>query len=162
MKYKIELAKIEDITDIYKLIYDRCVWFEQKKFKGWGLNRYHNLINEKYFESHFITDKLYVIKENNKIVGSMLLKEDDKDFWEDDEASYYIHNLVTDINIKGIGKHLINFAIEKCKEDNKKFLRLDCYTESVFLNDYYKQVGFKYIKSGKIGNYEFNLLELEV
>lgn len=35
---KVELAKIEDLDAIHKLIYDRCLWFSKKGVKGWDIN----------------------------------------------------------------------------------------------------------------------------
>ena len=32
---KIELAKIEDLEAINKIIYARCLWFSKKGIKGW-------------------------------------------------------------------------------------------------------------------------------
>lgn len=159
MDYKIELAKIEDIDAIHKLIYDRCLWFSEKGVKGWNIDFYPIKFNQDYFKEQMNINKLFVVKDENKICGAMLLKEEDNDYWKDNLSSYYIHHLVTDINTKGIGKWLINFAIEQCKKDNKSRLRLDCYKTSFFLNDYYKKLGFKNVGDGIQGDYEFNLLE---
>ena len=92
----------------------------------------------------------------------MLLKEEDKNYWNNNDSSYYIHHLATTINLKGIGKTLINYAIEQCKINNKKYLRLDCYQESKFLNEYYKKMGFNKVGSGTDGNYNFNLWEIVI
>ena len=107
-------------------------------------------------------NKLFVVKDENKIWGVMLLKEEDSDYWKDDLSSYYIHHLATDINKKDIGKRLINFAIEQCKKDNKSRLRLDCYKTSFFLNDYYKKLEFKNVGDGIQNDYEFNLWEMVI
>ena len=124
MDYKIELARIEDLDAIHKLIYDRCLWFSKKGVKGWSVEYYPNKYNQEYFEKQMQINKLYVIKMYNNVCGVMRLKEVDSDYWEDNPSSYYIHHLATDINKKGIGKILINFAIEQCKKDNKSRLRL--------------------------------------
>ena len=104
-------------------------------------------------------NKLYVVRINNLVCGVMLLKDRDNEFWDDEKPAYYIHHLTTDINKKGIGKILIKYAIEQGINDNKKYLRLDCFKESLFLNEYYKSFGFVNVGEGKIGNYEYNLLE---
>lgn len=157
MNYQIELAKIEDLDMIHKLIYDRCLWFLEKGLKGWNPNYYPKKYNKDYFKEQMKKNKLIVAKLDNRVVGVMLLKDEDKDYWKDNKSSYYIHHLATDINAKGIGKILINYAIEQCKKDNKKSLRLDCYKTSNFLNVYYKKIGFNNVGNGKIGDYDFNL-----
>ena len=162
MHYKIDLAKIEDLNVIHKLIYDRCLWFSKKGVKGWSAEYYPNKYNQEYFEKQMQINKLYVIKIDNNVCGVMLLKEVDSDYWEDKPSAYYIHHLATDINKKGIGKLLINFAIEQCKKDNKSRLRLDCYKTSLFLNEYYKKLGFENVGNGIKEDYEFNLWEMKV
>lgn len=162
MNYKIEKAKIEDLDAISKLIYDRCFWFKQKGIKGWNIDFYPIKYNNKYFIEQMKINKLFVAKLNNKVCGVMLLKYEDKDYWNDENPSYYIHHLATDINLKGVGQKLINYAIEQCKMKNKKYLRLDCYQESKFLNEYYEKVGFKKVGSGTNNNYNFNLWEMKI
>lgn len=162
MNYKIELAALEDLNSIHKLIYDRCLWFSKKGVKGWNINFYPNKYNQAYFKEQMNINKLFVVKDKNKICGVMLLKEEDSDYWDENLSSYYIHHLATDINKKGIGKLLINFAIEQCKKDNKSYLRLDCYKTSLFLNNYYKKLGFSNVGNGIKEGYEFNLWELVV
>lgn len=159
---KIELAKMEDLKSIYKLIYDRCLWFSEKNIIGWEPDFYLQEYNLDYFKEQMKINKLFVAKTNNKICGVMLLKEEDKDYWNDNKSCYYIHHLATDINIKGIGKLLLNYAIEQCRKDNKEFLRLDGYQKSKFLNEYYKKTGFNKVGYGTICDYNYNLWEMKI
>lgn len=162
MAYKIELAKIEDLDTIHKLIYDRCLWFSEKGVKGWNVKSYPNKYDTNYFIEQMKINKLFVVKLDSKICGAMLLKDEDKSYWNNEDSSYYIHHLVTDIHLKGVGKELIEYAKEQCKISNKKYLRLDCYKESVFLNSYYQKNGFHHVGDGTIGNYNYNLWEMKI
>lgn len=129
---------------------------------GWNVESYPKKYNQDYFKEQMKINKLFVAKNHNKIRGVMLLKEEDINFWFDNKTSYYIHHLATDTNIKGVGKALLNYAIEECKKDNKEYLRLDCFRESIFLNGYYKEFGFNNFGSGMIGNYNYNLWEMKI
>ena len=162
MDYKIELAKIKDLDAIHKLIYDRCLWFSEKGLKGWNIEFYPKLYNQDYFKEQMKINKLFVLRTNDKICGVMLIKKEDKDYWKDNKSSYYIHHLATDINLKGIGKILINYAIEQCKRNNKEYLRLDCDKTSKFLNKYYKEIGFSNVGSGIFWDYNYNLWEMKI
>lgn len=162
MEYKIEKATMDEIDDIHQLIYDRCLWFLEKGVKGWNIEYYPNKYDNNYFIEQMKINKLLVAKLHNKVCGVMLLKEEDRDYWSNDDSSYYIHHLATDINQKGIGKKLIDYAKELCKINNKKYLRLDCYTESFFLNNYYQNLGFNKVGSGKKENYNYNLWEMKI
>lgn len=159
---KVELAKAKDIDFICNIIYDRCLWFSKNGLKGWNVKYYPKKYNKEYFKEQMNINKLFVAKENNKIYGVMLLKKEDKDYWSDDKSCYYIRHLATDINMSGVGKLLLNYAKSQCKKDNKEFLRLDCYKTSVFLNNYYKSLGFVNVGSGKLGDYSYNLWEMKI
>lgn len=162
MNYKIVIAQVEDLYFIHKLIIDRCLWFSEHKIKGWNIDDYPDTYNIDYFKKEMQTNKLYVLKIDNKICGAMLLKELDCKYWSDNASAYYIHHLTTSINQKGIGKVLINYAIECCKKAGKEFLRLDCYQDSAFLNEYYQKIGFIKVGNGIKGSYEFNLYEMKI
>lgn len=107
-------------------------------------------------------NKLFVAKFNNKICGVMLLKNEDEDYWNNNDSSYYLHHLATDVNLKGVGKALINYAIEQCRINNKKYLRLDCYQESKFHNKHYEKLSFYKVGNGTDKNYNFNLWEMKI
>ena len=162
MVYKVELSTLKDLNSIHKLIYDRCLWFSEKGVKGWNIDYYPNKYDNNNFIEQMKINKLFVAKFNNKVCGVMLLKDEDKYYWNNDDSSYYIHHLATDINLNGVGKKLISYAVEQCKINNKKCLRLDCYQESKFLNEYYKKMGFNNVGSGTDENYNFNLWEMKI
>lgn len=162
MDIKIESATFLDIDDICKIIYNRCVWFSDNELKGWQIDFYPNKYNKEYFIEQMKINKLFVAKSNNKVCGVMLLKNKDLDYWKDEENSYYVHHLATDTNFKGVGRKLIDYAKEECKLNNKKYLRLDCYKESIFLNNYYKNIGFNNVGSGSREDYNYNLWEMEI
>lgn len=162
MKQKIELANKADIEKIHKIIYDRCVWFEENNLLGWTLSWYPKHYDVEYFEKQMAENKLYVLKQYDVVCGAMLIKSKDLEFWKDDDKAYYIHHLVTDIKVKGAGKKLMEFAIYKAREDKKEFLRLDCFRDSKFLNSYYEKLGFKNVGHGTVGYYNYNLWEMRV
>lgn len=161
MNIKIEIAKENDIETIQDLIVKRCKWFDENNIKQWDMS-YAKRYDKDYFKNQINTNLMYVGKYDETIAGCMLLKNKDEDYWQDDEPSYYIHHLATDILYKGIGKSLINFAINKARNDNKKYLRLDCFKSNIKLNNHYKNLGFEEKGAGKIGEYTYNLWEFKI
>ena len=158
----IEPAKASELEAIHNLIYKRCVWFDNKGVKGWSASVYPNKYPVEYFKEQMSINKVFVAKVDGAIQGVMVLKHVDKNFWEDDEPAYYIHHLATDVESRGVGKQLIDFAIEQCKKDGKKYLRLDCYKDSMFLNSYYPKIGFKNAGYGTFKQYEYSRWELKI
>lgn len=107
-------------------------------------------------------NKFYVVKKGDEICGVMLLKSYDPTYWNNDDNAYYIHHFATSLNNKGLGELMLKFAIDISKKDSKKFLRLDCVSTNKVLNNYYKKHNFKFINSGKVGKYNFNLWEYKI
>lgn len=162
MNYKIELATVGDIEQIHKLIVDRCNWFIKNNIKQWEIDYYPNKYNNDYFEEQIKINKLYVARLNNKVVGAMLLKKTDSQYWENNDNAFYIHHLVTSDNCKGLGKILLDYAVDEAKKENKDYLRLDCWKANIKLNKYYEQNGFTYIGSGNNEAYYYNLWEMKI
>ncbi len=158
-EYKIRKANIKDIEGIIQIIENRCKWFKEKGINQWEY--YLEVYDKNYFKSQIMTNKLYVALKENLLVGLYLLKEEDS-YWNDNTSAFYLHHLVTDINCKGLGKILLDNAVEKCQKYHKKYLRLDCLKENEKLNEYYKEKGFKYVSSGEDEYYKYNLYELKI
>lgn len=158
----IVLAQKEDLKAAHQLLVIRCQWFIENHIHGWNINTYPVQYNEQYLEEQMQSNKVYVAKEEGKIIGIMLLKSEDKEYWTDDVKAYYLHHFATDPHYQGIGKKMIEFAKEIAKQDGKNYLRLDCFESNAKLNGYYANLGFKSKGVGKIGNYEYRLWEVSL
>lgn len=155
-------ANIEDLDSIHDILIERCKWFIQNNINQWSLNWYPNKYNNEYFMEQMKNNYLYVVKDKKKVIGVMLLKNTDEDYWKNDLKAYYIHHFATKVGYRGIGKIMINFAINKAISDKKECLRLDCIKNNLKLNKYYSEIGFKKIDSNKKGVYEYNLWEMKI
>lgn len=145
--YKIDVAKEDDLEEFHNIITSRCKWLEEKGVNQWRPTSYPIRYNINYFREHI--NNLYIIKDDKEVLGGFLLKESDEKYWSDsdDVSAYYIHHLATKIGVKGLGRLLILFAVNKAKQDKREYLRLDCSSRNKRLNQYYEQLGFIY--SGK-------------
>lgn len=91
---EIQLAKKEEISDILNIIEERCNWLKEKGINQWA-NNYLGRYNEDYFKEVLVKHKLFVVKEQKEIIGTFLLKEEDKMFWNNEDSAFYIHHLAT-------------------------------------------------------------------
>ena len=100
------------------------------------------------------------LKEKERIAGAVVLLSAD-DRWPDGQSAsaFYLHNLVTDPYVKGVGRELLREAEALALRQQKRFLRLDCSIYSVFLNHYSESAGFHLAGRCKEGPYEGNLRE---
>ena len=123
---EIVLAKLEDLNQI-KAMYTKII-----------KNMYDNDIkiwNEYYpndvFEFDIEQGNLYLLKENENILGAFVMyehKNPEEDVeWADSKAKSYLLNRVG-VNVEylrqGIGKKLINEACALAKDKGAKYLRL--------------------------------------
>lgn len=156
----IRLAQKENISDIMDIIKERCEWLKKNNIDQWA-NNYLGKYNEDYFNEVMQLHKLYIVEQENKVIGVFLLKEEDKDYWNNDDKAYYIHHLATRVGYTGIGSKIIKFIEQLAKENSKKYIRLDCKKSNDELNQYYQKQGFIYKGCGETP-YSHNLWEKEI
>lgn len=54
-------------------------------------------------------NKLYVVKQNDEVVGEFLLKTEDENYWNNNKKAYYIHHFVTKHCYPNLGTEILNF-----------------------------------------------------
>lgn len=162
---KIEKAKEADMESILGLIKERCEWLLKKKIDQWNPSFYLKKYDENYFLEQLQNgNELYVAKINQNVVGVMLIKFNDENYWKNDNKAIYIHHLASKLDVSGekVGNMLLNYANKLALKHKKEYVRLDCKKSNPKLNEYYKRNGFCEKGTGKIGNYEYNLWEKKI
>ena len=149
--YNIQLAKKEDLKSFHQIIILRCKWFKDNKINQWKINSYPVRYDESYFEKQMIDNKLFIVKK-------------DPNYWSDCDKvkAYYLHHFASKVGEKGIGKIMINFALEEAKKNNKEYLRLDCVSDNEKLNNYYKSLGFECVGHIKMKSWSENLWQIKL
>ena len=160
MEYKFLQADETMLDNIYNLILQRIEWMNSMGIKQWNVTNYTEIYPKNYYKSQIEEKHLYVITTDNKVVGAIVLLEKD-DRWEDDNecSAYYLHNFVTDTQIKGIGRKILEFLEELARKNNKTKLRLDCAEDNDFLNNYYESAGYLLVGKCTEGLYKGNKRE---
>lgn len=162
MDYKLELADKYVVEDIYKLVQERIAWMDKVGIKQWNVTNYKNRYPKEYYMKQVEDKTLYVLKQkcDNKVVGAVVCFEEDER-WENsgDIPAYYLHNFVTDINIKGAGREILRLVEKLALSNNKKFVRLDCIRGNEKLNNYYEENGYVLAGECQDGPYKGNLRE---
>lgn len=117
-KMTFEKASADEVKEIFSLYEKRVEWMEKNKIHQWNETDYLGSYPEPYYEEQQKSGNLYVLKISGKIAGAaVVLRNDER--WKDFECqpSFYVHNLVTDIQAKGAGKVILG-EIEKLAEKN--------------------------------------------
>ena len=139
---KIELAEINDLNDIMKMINNCANDLISKNIFQW---------NEKYpsrdiFLSDIEKKNLFILKNNSGIIGCIALShEKDIEYnnvkWlTKDDKNLYVHRLAVDPKFqkKGIGKLLMDFAEDYARDNKFKSVRLDTFSKNERNNRFYK------------------------
>ena len=139
---KIELAEINDINDIMKMIHDCANDLISKNIFQW---------NEKYpskdiFLSDIEKKNLFIFKNNSGIIGCIALSHEkdieytDVKWLTKDDKNLYLHRLAVDPKFqkKGIGKLLMDFAEDYARNNKFISVRLDTFSKNERNNRFYK------------------------
>ena len=139
---KIELAEINDINDIMKMINNCANDLISKNIFQW---------NEKYpsrdiFLSDIEKKNLFILKNNSGIIGCIALSHEkdieytDVKWLTKDDKNLYLHRLAVDPKFqkKGIGKLLMDFAEDYARNNKFISVRLDTFSKNERNNRFYK------------------------
>ena len=139
---KIELAEINDINDIMKMIHNCASDLISKNIFQW---------NEKYpsrdiFLSDIEKKNLFIFKNNSGIIGCIALSHEkdieytDVKWLTKDDKNLYLHRLAVDPKFqkKGIGKLLMDFAEDYARNNKFISVRLDTFSKNERNNRFYK------------------------
>ena len=153
-RYIFQKAMNEDLDEILILIQKRIRWMDENNISQWNKTNYLTYYPKNYYENLVSKGQLYVVKNEdiNTVIGAVALLEEDE-LWNDSSQSYYIHNLVTDIGVSGIGATIINYCEQIAIKYGKNKIRLDCQASNHKLNEYYSGLGFEYVEMVQDGNY---------
>lgn len=154
---KFEVAKLEQLEEIYQLYNSRTIWFKENNIRQWS--RYI-LRHEKEFPVLINNEKYYILKRNNEIIAGFEISEN-PGYFEDNGESLYLSKVVTKVGYKNLGKILFSICKDIAKANGKKYLRLDCIRWNEKLNAIYEKHGFKLVGYGK-SDYEYCLRECNV
>ena len=160
MDYTFAHAAPGEVKDAFMLYEKRVKWMNDHDIQQWNVTSYLEVYPVEYYENQCRQGNLYVLKYEDRIVGAVILIQSD-DRWLDrmDSSAYYIHNLVTDPAMRGVGKCIMKEVEKQAIRHEKQFIRLDCAKDNAFLNQYYESLGYSLAGSCKDGDYIGNRRE---
>lgn len=122
----------QDVYDAYGLIYQQWGNFFRKS-KEEKIARLEKALSEKQ-----VFPKMYVLKEDNEVVGTFVFDQMDVDGKQVPSLWYVL--IREDLRGKGLGREILNFIDQKAEEN---FDILYLVTEHT---GYYEKIGFEFIK----------------
>ena len=163
MGYDFRLAKNNEIDTIFSLYKKRIQWMDKSGIQQWNMTNYLEVYPISYYADCQRLGELYVLSKEDVVIGAVILLQSDE-CWPQmaDPPAYYVHNLVTELSVKGAGKIILSEVEKMAISKGIQFLRLDCAVDNKFLNEYYETMGYKMVGCFKEGAYIGNKREKEL
>lgn len=166
----IELGQVTDIDELENLYNDLNDYLaEGVNYPGWRKDIYP--VRQNAIDG--VKNKnLYVVKNNGRIVGSIILNHEPEDAYHnvkwgaeyDYSEVFVIHTFVVHPKFMkyGIGRALMDFADKQSIKSKVKSIRLDVYEGNMPAIKLYEKCGFKYIDTVDLGlgNYGLDWFKL--
>ncbi len=154
MEYVFKLADAEETEAVFELIAGRVSWMDENGIHQWNDTEYLDVYPLSYYQEHQQNGRLYVLKQDDRIISAAVLLETDERWPDDNESNtYYVHNFASERTLRGIGSIMLE-AIEKhAAENGKTSIRLDCAVDNPFLNHYYETRGYRCVGTCVDGPY---------
>ncbi|WP_215143162.1 GNAT family N-acetyltransferase [Exiguobacterium qingdaonense] len=139
------VATLDDFAAIDELIVKKAKEFQVAGKSQWV--KYLEPSRSDYVRHDLTKGTVFVYERDHQVVGAVSLippTDWDHNLWDHPNDAVYLHRLVTDSSAKGerIGERLMQFALSHTTST----VRLDCVADNAFLNGYYLQFGFRYIR----------------
>lgn len=159
MKYNFRPAEEEDIDAVFELYEKRIAWMNEKGIRQWNVTDYLSVYPKPCYRTQQRLGNLYVMCSEVVVGAVVLLRSDDQ--WNNvsDTDVLYVHNFVTDPKEKGAGKIMISESEKMCAAQGRRFIRLDCAADNIFLNNYYVSLGYELVGTCRDGFYIGNMRE---
>ena len=140
-------ATLHDVDAIMALVQLRIDWMNAVGLHQWNETDYFGRYPRSYWEKNI---KYFLVGEvNGKVVVATALYSEDVRWTRDGEYTgsvsgdaYYVHHLVTDPAVKGVGIEMMKYVEQYAIEHNVHILRLDSAIGNQVLERYYTQLGY--------------------
>lgn len=163
-KFEFRIGTVGDVPDVIRLIERRIEWMDHNGISQWNKNHYRERYPDSYYVQTAEKGQLYVLvdKENGQIIAGAVLLTDDYRWGKSDEKAFYVHNLVSDLEIKDAGKVMVQKIEDYAEHKGMRYVRLDCIVGNQRLNAWYENLGYEYVRTITDGEYQGNLREKEL
>jgi len=139
----IKQACINDIKAIEEIYLDVVNWLDSINKPLWSKEQ----VSKERLLKDFLPEEFYIAYINNNPAGCMVLQDYAPFFWFEPiekGKSLFLRRLAVKrfASGKNFSRYLLDYAVNKCREQNIKTLRLDCDADNQYLKRIYEDFGF--------------------
>jgi len=156
----IKQAEEKDIPVLEEIYLDVINWLDSTNKSMWGKDR----VSWEGLSKEFAIEDFYIAYINNNPAGCMALQDFAPFFWFEPVKkgeSLFLRRLAVKrfASGKNFSRYLFEYAVNKCREKNIKFLRLDTDSNREKLNKIYRDFGFvcEKLEPRNLGGKEYHI-----
>jgi GNAT superfamily N-acetyltransferase len=153
MTIRVRQAQAEDARTVTGILSEAAKWLEESGMRMW---RDGELTGESV--SADIAAKLFHIAESDlEAAGTIKFQLQDALFWPDvpPNESAFVHRLAIrrKFSGRGISSALLQWAVDRARSMDRRYLRLDCEAARPRLREVYERFGFRHHSDRQVGPY---------
>jgi GNAT superfamily N-acetyltransferase len=149
----IRQATPDDVNTVANILGEAAAWLTQTGIPLWQVGE----LDRQAIDSDIAAGLYFIAVQSNESAGVLRFQLEDPLFWPDmppGEAAY-IHRLAVCRKFSGgeISTALLNWAAERTRTLNRRWLRLDCEASRPKLRAVYERFGFRHHSDRQVGRY---------
>lgn len=143
-------AELADLSRLLKFRIDAAAWLASRGSDQWSTPFPAEHIADSIRRGEVFLAKPFI--HSDAAATITLDQEADPLLWTAEEAhepALYVHKLTVDRAYSGtkLGEQLLDWAGDQAAHRGMKWLRLDAWTTSTRLHEYYKKLGFNHVRT---------------
>lgn len=162
--YVMSLAKAGEIDDVMVLINQRIQWLRERECDQWNTGRPFRT----RMENSISQGKTWLLRDVSTPIATITITTDgDPDFWTPQELrqdALYVEKMATSTHRsgEGLGRLLLTWVQDYAARNGKTVVRWDVWRTNDLLQDYYKSVGARHLRTEDVTNrWSGSLFELD-
>lgn len=153
MEIQIRQAQNADSQTVHAILHEAARWLEEKGEPLWKADE----ITKEQIAADVNNGDFYIAESEGKAVGVMKFQLEDRLFWPDVpvEEATFVHRFAIRRAFAGqqVSIALLNWAVQRTRELERPFLRLDCEAARPKLRAVYENFGFRHHSDRQVGPY---------
>ena len=160
----LQAANIEDIPSAVEMLETAARWLHSKGIQQWESPLPASFLN--FMKDEAQAGRVFLVRagEGNEPIATFRITYHDKQRWQDNgtDCALYVYSLAlrNDLHGAGIGAHIIETIKKRAIQEQRRWLRLDCWSLNSWLKQYYASLGFT--EAGNIKDNGFPLTLFQV
>lgn len=159
--FRMAFAESQDADTVRQLLKEAAEWMKSRGIRQWNPEQF----TEEEIRKYFATRDIFLMLDGPNPAGMFTLQDSDPDYWGtlNEEGFGYLHRLTVRPAYRRhkLGREMIYWAARHSREEGRKGLRFDCWSENTKLNPYYAELGMEKRGVGELNGRQYFLYEMK-